>query len=272
MTFEGNIKDSLIDNNSNLSVAYTTSSHNIEYGGCSGNIAYSLKLLGDNPIILAIAGNDFDQYKKWLIKNNIETKNIFINKEKNTACAHILTDSHQNQFTMFSPGAMESDSFIKLDNNDYELAILSPEIPSRMLLLAKYFIEKQIPYIFDPGQMVTVFNKMEDIEFLIKNSIGIILNEYEEEIIIKKFGNILKSGFIIKTLGDKGAEINGQEIIPSETVEDIVDSTGCGDAFRAGFIHGYINNNSLEESCAIGAKIAAECIKLIGTQNHILAI
>ncbi len=271
MTFDGNLKDSIINNSETLSVAFTTNSHHIDFGGCSGNIAYSLKLLGESPIIIGIAGNDFDKYEDWLRKNDISNSKIYIDDNNNTAAAHILTDTHQNQFTMFSPGAMQSDNFIELDEKEYGLAILAPEMPSRMLKLAKYFIEKDIPYIFDPGQMVTVFKNKEDMDFLIKNSIGVILNEYEASLINKNFGDILHANFIIKTLGEKGVEINGSELVPAQKVDKIVDSTGCGDAFRAGFIHGYINNKSLAESAEIGCKVAAAAIAKHGTQNHSLA-
>ena len=108
-------------------------------------------------------------------------------------------------------------------------------------------------------------------EFLIKNSVGVILNEYEASLINKNFGDILHANFIIKTLGEKGVEINGSELVPAQKVDKIVDSTGCGDAFRAGFIHGYINNKSLVESSNIGCKVAAAAIGMHGTQNHSLA-
>jgi len=270
MTFDGNLKDSIINDSDTLSVAFTTNSHCIDFGGCSGNIAYSLRQLGVTPIIIGIAGNDFDKYEDWLKKNDISAKNIYIDNSKVTAAAHILTDSQQNQFTMFSPGAMQSDDFIELQDKDYELAILSPEMPSRMLKLAKYFIQKDIPYIFDPGQMVTVFKKKEDMEFLINNSIWGILNEYEASLINKNFGDILHANFIIKTLGEKGVEINGSELVPAQKVDKIVDSTGCGDAFRAGFISGFVKGLSLIESSKVGCKVAAASICKMGTQRHLL--
>ncbi len=277
MTFDGNLKDSLIDKSDALSVSFTTNSHHIGFGGCAGNIAYSLKKLGENPIIFAIAGNDFDQYRKWLEKNELSTGEIVVDEENPSACANILTDLHQNQFTMFSPGAMQSykEDLVLSDTEDLELAIIGPELSFRMIYFANYFKSLNVPYIFDPGQAIPILNK-DDFLYLLENSIGMILNDYELEMVLKKLNIsieelVSKTGFIIKTLGENGADIYAEA--KTEHVEalknlDIVDSTGCGDAFRAGFIHGYINGKTLVESSKIGCKVAAASIEKKGTQNH----
>jgi len=280
MTFDGLFSDSLIKEKlKNLSVSFLAKTHDQEFGGCAGNIAYNLKLLNCEPLVLGVAGKDFDQYEKWFKKCRISTKNIFIDKSKNTASAYVLSDNLHNQFTIFSPGAMESmKGGLKLKGvkaSEISCAIIAPEPPKRMMYFGRYFSRLKIPFIFDPGQAIPALKKEEILE-LIAKSLGMIANEYEIEIICKKLSLnekrlIAICKFMIKTTGKNGCELhaNGKlkKISAVKNVK-IVDVTGCGDAFRAGFLSAYVEGLSLEKACERANKVASCVVGVNGTQNH----
>lgn len=281
MSFDGLFSDSFVGEKlENLSLSFMADEHEIFFGGCGPNIAFSLKLLGQSPILFGVAGNDFHNYAEWLESNGISIKNVFVDENSPTACANILTDKKQNQLTIFSPGAMKTHLVeIKLTEeakNDAVLAIVSPELPDRMAYYCRYFRELGIPYIFDPGQEIPVLEK-NSLEEMLFGSIGVVVNEYESLLLTKKIGASLeeiaeKLEFAIVTLEDKGCRLYEKgEIkeVGAVKVENVVDSTGCGDAFRAGFIHGYLNRADLTECCDIGNKTASIVLKVKGTQNHV---
>jgi adenosine kinase len=280
MSFDGEFADSLIaDQLRNLSVSFLASTHDHEFGGCAGNIAYSLKQLSCEPIILGVAGGDFEKYRAWLEKHSISTDQIFIDEHKDTASAYVLTDKTQSQISIFSPGAMgnlEDGLELKgVDPSTVACAIVAPEPPKRMLSFGRYFKRIGVPFVFDPGQAIPSLTK-EDVLELIDESVGMIANEYEVEMLAKKLeipveklADLCK--FLIKTTGEKGCEIyeKGNVIkVPAISGLKVVDATGCGDAFRAGFLSGYVKGMSLEKACALGNKIAALVIVKKGTQSH----
>ncbi len=282
MTFDGEFSDSLIaEQLQNLSVSFLAATHEHEFGGCAGNIAYSLKLLGCEPMILGVAGMDFDRYKSWFGECGISTEQIFIDKQKSTASAYILTDRKQNQISIFSPGAMENfEDGLELKDMDpstVACAIIAPEPPKRMLSFGRYFERIGVPFIFDPGQAIPALSK-EDVLELIGGSVGMIANEYEVEMLMKKLemnedGLAGICGFMIKTTGENGCEIyhKGEVTkVPAVAGVKVVDVTGCGDAFRAGFLSGYVDGLSLEKACESGNQIAALALQKRGTQNHIV--
>lgn len=280
MTFDGEFADSLIaEQLQHLSVSFLAKTHEHQFGGCSGNIAYSLKLLGCEPIMLGVAGMDFERYKLWMQQNEISTDQIFIDNQKATASAYVLTDRKQNQISIFSPGAMENlDDGLQLhgvDTSTVACAIIAPEPPKRMLSFGRYLENARIPFLFDPGQAIPALNKQEMLE-LIAKSIGMIANDYEIEMIMKKLEVseqelAAKCKFMIKTTGEKGCEIfeNGKVTnVPAVSGVKVVDTTGCGDAFRSGFLSGYVNGVTLEKACERGNKVASLVIEQHGTQNH----
>lgn len=279
MSFDGYFKDSLIDGKlDNISLSFFASKHEVYFGGCAANIAYSLKLLGENPVILGVAGNDFKRYEDWLLSCGISVSGICIDESSPTASANILTDMGQNQLTIFSPGAMqEYEGDIKLKgDNIFDLAIVSPEMPHRMKYFARYFLELGVPYIFDPGQALPALSS-DDLEGMISSSIGVILNEYEAEILMQKLGKSLEElvvdlQFIVKTCGENGCELyrNGSPMKKLDAASGLnqVDSTGCGDTFRAAFIYSFTRDESLEECCRNGNAKAAATLAFMGTQNH----
>ncbi|MBI5754306.1 carbohydrate kinase family protein [Candidatus Peregrinibacteria bacterium] len=275
MTFDGKFSQSLIvEKLDDLSVSFLADSHVQDFGGCAGNIAYNLKLLGCEPLILGVAGADFQRYAKWLKSLGISTDHVFIDQQKNTASAYVLSDKKQNQISIFSPSAMENyKNGLELKGvnlADIACAIIAPEPPKRMLGFGRYFRKNAVPYIFDPGQAIPAMSKEEILE-LLKGAVGMILNEYELAMIKKKAGLNIKNGFLIKTTGEKGCEIfeKGKVVkVPAVSGVKVVDVTGCGDAFRAGFIAGYVEGKSLIEACKMANRCAAFALEQRGTQNH----
>lgn len=280
MFFDGEFKNSiLLKDIDHLSISFLAKSRKTFFGGCSINIAYTLSLLREKPLVVGVAGYDFAEYKKWLSKEKISIKNIVIDKNNPTAAAYILDDKNQNQITIFSPGAMNNSKICKnlkhcnLDGVD--LAIISPDLPSRMISMTKDLKKNNISYIFDPGQALSSLSK-KDLMFIINDSKGIISNQYEASLLgkilnmdISRIANL--SSFFVITLGEKGCIYYYKNIhkkIPAIKGLKIKDVTGCGDAFRSGFLHGYVNNKSLGECCKMANASASFVIETVGTQNH----
>jgi len=263
----------------NLNVAFTASTREMHFGGCSPNIAYGIRLLDVPAVIYGVAGKDFKEYSDRLHKLDIDTKYIGLVKDSFTASAHILTDKKGNQITIFSPGAMSDlSSDKKLAKKDFlELshAILSPDTCERSILLAKELIDANVPYIFDPGQMTPAF-KIEDLQFLLNNAEGFIANEYEVKLICSRLEigieDITKTvDYFIETRGEKGSILrhNDSKItIPAVTPNKVIDPTGCGDAFRAGLLAGLARGYNLEKSCKTGALFGTYSVENQGTQNY----
>jgi adenosine kinase len=273
------MKDFFLKGAEHFSLSFQTNIEELFFGGCAGNIAYTCHLLGDKPYIVSVVGNDFDKYKKWLEENKISCDYIYVDKNKNTASAYMLTDKMNSQLTMFSVGAMQDISslsnfdFNKLPDIDY--AIISPGFPYSMLYFAQSCIEKKIPYLVDPGQSLTALTH-DALISLIDSSDGFIVNEYEGELIEKKMAMPLsriakRTSFLIRTVGCKGAEIYHEgkiKKVPAVSGLDIKDVTGAGDAFRSGFIHGFVGGESLERACQIGHTAASFVVEQKGTQTH----
>ncbi|MBA4336722.1 carbohydrate kinase family protein [bacterium] len=312
MKYDGLFKDALLkDHLHNLNVAFTAKTREMYFGGCSPNIAYGIKLLGGDPLIYGVAGNDFSRYTDRLADLGIDTNYIGISEDFLTASAHILTDKKGNQITIFSPGAMTDDScdpkLIRGDLADVERAILSPDTCSRTVRLAKVLIGAGVPYIFDPGQMTPAF-KLNDLRFLLGSAEGFIANEYEVKLLCKRLGvstaeissmiasatsvatsstTSVAAGYFIETRGEKGSILrygtsdsrnhddyshinrDSREIfIPAVRAKKVIDPTGCGDAFRAGFLTGLSRGYTLERACELGAELGARAVESQGTQNY----
>jgi adenosine kinase len=280
MFHKGKFENSLIPEEfGNLSVSFLADSREKFFGGCATNIAYTLSLLGESPIILGIAGNDFDEYKNWLKRNQISTKCIQIDNESPTAAAYILADNEHNQISIFSPGASNSakfrGDFSCCDLPTIDFAVLAPNVPDKMLAIAEHLIREKIPFIFDPGQAISALSK-EYLAIIIEGCEGILANEYETSLLEEKmrmnFDQITNwAGFYIETLGENGCTIfesGKQTDVPAVGGLQIEDVTGCGDAFRSGFVHGYIDGKSLKESCEMACTAASFVVGKRGTQTH----
>ena len=277
MEFDGKFGDYILPDQIHiLSVAFNVPRLRKEFGGCAGNIAYNLKLLGIEPIITATVGQDFDSYGSWLEKNDISKDAIQIIDNMYTAQCFITTDRNNNQLTSFHPGAMDEGhkNPISLTDN-IEMAIIAPDGKQSTIEHAEQLHEQSIPIMYDPGQGLPMFNK-DEIEKIIGLSDWIILNEYEANLISEITGKQLKD--IVKNLkaavvtkGNKGSEIfvGDERIIiePIKATKDL-DPTGCGDAYRAGLIYGICHQMSWQQSGKIGSMMGSIKVASNGTQNH----
>jgi len=280
MLFDGSFKDYILPEElDNLSVSFLTKDRDLYFGGCSTNIAYNLKLLNEDPDVYGVAGDDFARYAAWLEKNGISTEHIAIDDTKPTAAAYIITDGGQRQIAAFSPAAMEShdlcEKLEKFDLEKYYCAMITPDMPDRMVNLAQECMEHSLPYMFDPGQAITALSP-EYLELMINGSLGVIVNEYESDLLERRLRKSIEkiayqAGFLIVTLGKNGARVlnnNKSEEIPAVDISNVVDVTGCGDAFRAGFVHGLKTGKGLKDCCQMGNTAASFAIEHGGTQNH----
>lgn len=259
-----------------LSVSFLVPSMRREFGGCAGNIAYNLKLLGEEPLIMATVGHDFEPYARWLDCYKIPRKYIRVLDNQFTGQAYITTDEDDNQITAFHPGAMNFSHENSIpENTGICIGIVSPDGKQGMQLHANQFVENKIPFIFDPGQGMPMFNG-EELLTLVEQATWLTLNDYEAELMQERTGLNLeqlaqKVEALIVTRGGEGSSIytQGKEIhIPSAPVSGLADPTGCGDAYRAGLLYGLMNKLDWEITGRIASLMGAIKIESQGTQNH----
>ena len=266
---------------SRLNVAFGIDSVKDEFGGTAGNIAYNASLLGNSPLLCASVGdNDFKRYSKHLVANGLNPETLNHVEDQNTAHAWILTDSENNQITGFSTGAMKNRP--KIPDILPELWHLAPDSVGNTAWLAKMAVKEDIKYYFDPGQAMPAFlegsaDSIYTLSDIVKNSAGIFVNEYEYQLMEQSLKIDLKTlltertEFIVQTLGSKGLTLHTQEGSTHINVakpDKIVDPTGCGDAFRAGFLYGVTNDWSLLKCAQLGSTMGSFAIEESGGQNH----
>ncbi|MBU0612623.1 carbohydrate kinase family protein [Patescibacteria group bacterium] len=258
-----------------LNVSFLINCLKENFGGTAGNIAYTLKLLGDDPKIVGIVGRDFKPYLEWLKKNRISSDNIKIVKSELTAGAYIITDKTNNQITAFHPGAM-SHSIGKLPKfGKGSLVIISPGNVSDMVKIAKECKKKEIQYIFDPGQQIPAL-PTKDLRYLLNGSYMFIVNDYEYALVSKRLkANKSKlmtmTENIIVTRGEKGSITttnDGSFSINAVKPRKLVDPTGAGDAFRSGLVHGIIKKYPIKRAVQLATLVATYPIERYGTQEH----
>lgn len=259
-----------------LNVSFMVPEMRREFGGCAGNIAYNLKLLGGNPLLMATVGDDFGPYASHLERLDLSQQHIRHVPGSFTGQAFITTDQDDNQITAFHPGAMGySEKNHVLDTQDVTLGIVSPDGRAGMLQHAQEFHAADIPFVFDPGQSIPLYNDKELLKF-IEQANYVTVNDYEAKLLQNKTGkkieelSKLNCAFII-TLGAQGSVIytNGKEIcIPTPPAEALVDPTGCGDAYRAGLLHGIQQGWDWDTSGRIASLLGSLKIASRGGQNH----
>lgn len=278
MDFPGKFSDYILPDKIHiLNVCFTVNGMVEKFGGTAGNIAYSLSLLGEKPIIIATIGKDYDRYFAWLKKNNISVEGIKIIDEEFTAGAYITTDRADNQITGFNPGAMKYPSGYEFKNPESEesMVIIGPGNLQDMKEYAKKAKNKGVKCICDPGQSLTQWDGNSLREW-IEGSYILITNDYELELVMKMTGMDRKgllemTKTIITTLGEKGSLIStsdGDVSIPPAQVAEVVDPTGAGDAYRAGLLKGLAMGKNIEASARMGAIAAAYAVEKYGTQEH----
>ncbi len=259
-----------------LNVCFLVPAMRREYGGCAGNIAYNMKLLGEEPSIMATVGHDFEPYSQWLSLAGLSTEFIKVMDNHYTGQAYITTDEDDNQITAFHPGAMNCSHFNSVPTNKgISIGIVSPDGKEGMLQHAAEFAELNIPFIFDPGQGLPMFNAEELLGFM-RQATWAIFNDYEFEMMQNNTGLGLEElvpmvKALIVTRGDKGSEIHIAGhcfYIPPAKPKALLDPTGCGDAYRAGLLYGLMNDYTWEETGRIASLMGAIKIEHHGTQNH----
>ena len=259
-----------------LNVSFLVPVMRREYGGCAGNIAYNLNLLGEEPLIMAVVGHDFEPYSQWLCQQGLSSEFIHIMDNQYTGQAYITTDEEGNQITAFHPGAMNFSHLNSIPvNSDISIGIVSPDGKDGMQLHAEQFVELDIPFIFDPGQGMPMFNGAELLKF-IDQATWLTLNDYESELMQERTGLSLaeiadRVEALIVTLGGQGSKIytQGQCLhIPAAKPNALSDPTGCGDAYRAGLLYGLMNEFDWETTGRIASLMGAIKIEHHGTQNH----
>ncbi|HJW02497.1 MAG TPA: carbohydrate kinase family protein [Azospira sp.] len=259
-----------------LNVAFLVPEMRREFGGCAGNIAYSLKLLGGEPVIMATVGEDADPYLQRLDTLGLTRAHVQKVANSFTAQAFITTDLDDNQITAFHPGAMTFSHLNAVsDVKDITLGIVAPDGREGMIGHAQQFAEAGVPFIFDPGQGMPMFSGHELLNFLGQADYA-TFNDYEAKLLCDRTGRSLEQlagqvKALIVTLGSQGSHIytNGQRLeIPCVKAEEVVDPTGCGDAYRAGLLYGIANGMDWDQTGRLAALLGAIKIAKSGPQNH----
>lgn len=275
MVFEGHFKDHILpDKVHMLNVSFLTPGLRREHGGTAANIAYNLKLLNGDPYILASVGaNDGAPYLERLRSWGVNQSGIVTVPNAFTAQAFITTDLAANQITAFHPGAMSNAHDAKVVNA--ALGLVSPNGKQAMHDHAQAMFNNQVPFVFDPGQGLPMFNG-DELKVFIKQAQAVTVNDYEAQMLVDKTGlslNEIASQLtaLIVTLGAEGSDIYADgkvERVAAAAISKAVDPTGCGDAFRAGLVHARVNGWSWKNAACLGSVMGAIKIENSGAQNH----
>jgi adenosine kinase len=279
MTFEGRFAEQILPDQLHiLNVSFLVPALRRDFGGCAGNIAYSLKLLGGDPLPMATVGTDGADYLQRMQAMGIATEYVRQVSDTYTAQAMIMTDRDNNQITAFHPGAMMQAHITRIEaRSDVKLGIISPDGRDAMLQHAQQFKAAGIPFVFDPGQGLPMFDGAELARF-IDQSTWVTVNDYEGKMLSERTGwssaEISKrvQGLVV-TLGGEGCEvwIGGEKtLVPAVKAQEIVDPTGCGDAWRGALLHGLEQGWPLARCAELGNRVGAIKIASRGPQNYTL--
>ena len=279
LNYEGKFEDNLIESElNNINVCFFCPDMRREFGGCAGNIIYNLVAIGAEAVAIGAMGSDAGPYLDWMKKKEINTDYIKVIKDKYTAQAYIATDKSSNQITIFHPGAMQYANEIKIPENDsITLGIISPDGRDGMIEHTQQLIDMKVPYVFDPGQGMPMFNK-EELVFFTDNASWVVMNDYEFKMYNEMTGYtpadvIQNNKTLVITNGDQGSNIfteNKKLNISAPKVDNPKDPTGCGDAYRAGIMYGIMNDMPLDKIGELSSELGALKVKSYGTQNHII--
>lgn len=279
MQFPGYFRDHILpDRLESISLSFLVESLTRRRGGVAPNIAYTLALLGSRPRLMATAGEDFDEYRSWLEAQGVDTSHVRVIPGVFTASFFANTDRANAQIASFYPGAMAYSSQLslyKLDADPPDLVVISPNDPVAMQQYIQECHELNIPYMYDPSQQ-TVRMTGEELREGIQYAHALFVNDYEFRL-IKKMTRMSEMDilehvdFLVVTCGEQGTTIhtqNGHIHIPAVPPTEIADPTGVGDAFRGGFLAGYVRGWDLETCGRMGALAATYCLEQQGSQGH----
>jgi adenosine kinase len=261
-----------------LNVSFLVPTLRKEWGGCAGNIAYTLRALGGEAAVMAAVGNDGGEYLARLQSLGVDTSLVRLDSDTYTAQAIIITDADNNQITAFHPGAMQNAHLIDVPaRGDLKIGIIAPDGREAMWRHAHQMGQAGIPFIFDPGQQLPMFNG-EELREVVALARWVAVNDYEGRMLCERTGMSLAElssrpnlAGVIVTLGADGCElwVAGQrEHIAGERASAVVDPTGCGDAFRAALLYGLERGWPLARAVRLGNHVGALKIACRGGQNH----
>ena len=279
MSFEGRFSEQILPDQLHiLNVSFLVPALRREFGGCAGNIAYGLKQLGGSPLPMATVGNDGADYLARMRAQGISTEFVREVNHLYTAQAMIMTDRDNNQITAFHPGAMMQAHVSRIEaRSDIRLGMISPDGRDAMLQHAEQFKAAGIPFVFDPGQGLPMFDGQELAHFVGLAS-WVTVNDYEGRMLCDRTGLSCAElshrvlGLVV-TLGAEGCEvwIDGEKtLVPPVKASAVVDPTGCGDAFRGALLFGLEQGWSLVRCAALGNRVGACKIASRGGQNYSL--
>lgn len=279
MTFEGRFAEQILPEQLHiLNVSFLVPSLRRDFGGCAGNIAYSLKLLGGDPRPMATLGTDGADYVQRLESLGIDARHVSQVEDSYTAQALIMTDRDNNQITAFHPGAMMQAHSQRIEpDGGVKLAIIAPDGRDAMLQHADQLVEAGIPFVFDPGQGLPMFNGEELCRFVDQAS-WVTVNDYEGKMLCERTGLSLaeisrKVKGLVVTLGAQGCEVweqGMQALVSAVEPSEVVDPTGCGDAWRGALLFGLEKGWPLSRCAALGNRMGALKIAQRGPQNYVL--
>lgn len=280
MNFSGKFKDFINNDPSGiLSLSVFLDNMKNSYGGVGANIGYTLALLGEKPILLGSIGKEASEYLQRLSSVGLNTSHIYISQLA-TASFNVITDKENNQVGGFYPGAMFDSESLTLEKwkKDNVFIVISPHCPQAMKRQVNECLNYNLPFCYDIGQQVAN-TSAEDLKFCLANPEILILNEFELDTLRQKVGESpgsLKARIpiVITTLGENGSVIEGKEVsstikIPGIKTQKVVDPTGAGDAYRGGFLYGYVRGWDLLTCGRMGTQAAVYAVENQGTQEHV---
>ena len=279
-TFPGRFAEQILPDRLHiLNVSFLVPSLRREFGGCAGNIAYNLAALGGDGVVVAAVGNDGEGYVERLRSWGIDTAQVRCVDDALTAQAFIMTDLDNNQITAFHPGAMQAAHEIAIPGrNDLALAIIAPDGREAMLRHAEQLVAAKVPFIFDPGQGLPMFDGAALRRF-IEQATWVAVNDYEAQMLSERTGLGVEAMSrshlrgVVVTLGADGCDIwqgGVRTHVAGVAAAQVVDPTGCGDAFRSALLYGLERGWPLERCARLGNRLGALKIASRGGQNHVL--
>ena len=282
MDFPGRFVDHILPEKIHiLNVCFMVNGLTERFGGTAGNIAYNLALLGEKPVIVATAGKDFGPYREWLESLGLPLTGIKEIPAEFTAGAYITTDLADNQITGFNPGAMKHTSDYGFDglNPAKAIAIAAPGNLEDMLTYTRFYKDRGVRYLFDPGQSIPAWGG-GDLKEMATGALALIVNDYELEMFRQKTGldvpDLLQlTPHLITTRGEQGSVFQtarGEDEVPAVPPRRVLDPTGAGDAYRAGLLKGLALGLEWPQAARMGAVLASFCVEQQGTQEHRLEV
>lgn len=281
-TYPKRFRDALIlDKIHLINVSFSVATVNESFGGTAGNIAYSLALLGIDPVVLGSVGNDFERYRQWMVRSGVTVNELHDVRREQTASFSVITDRDDNQIGAFHAGALLTSSLPPLSRLKHlakaaSYAILAPGNIGDMVALARFYRTVKVPYLFDPGQMLTMMSTSR-FSSMVHGAQGFISNDYELSLALKLYKKpfatfVRRLPYVVTTRGPRGSRLylgsSSYTTIAATPPHAVVDPTGAGDAYRAGLVAGVLAGRPLREAARWGSVASAYTVERQGTQTH----